>query len=118
MNAAANMPHQQPHLRAVTSGDVDARAATLRTSWSADELMAMRFPDPRWAVPGILAEGVSLLARAFSEGGAHLERLLAEITAEREREEQTLRAQQKVFASVFHPLRGFRQRHGLKYHEV
>jgi hypothetical protein len=63
MNAAANMPHQQqPHLRAVSSGDVAARAATLRTSWSADELMAMHFPDPRWAVPGILAEGVSLLA--------------------------------------------------------
>jgi hypothetical protein len=63
MNTAANMPHQQqPHLRAVSSGDVGAGAATLRTSWSADELMAMRFPDPRWAVPGILAEGVSLLA--------------------------------------------------------
>ena len=34
----------------------------LRTSWTADELMAMEFPQPRWAVPGILAEGVSLLA--------------------------------------------------------
>jgi hypothetical protein len=67
MSAAANMPHNQqqqpqPHLRAVSSGDVNARAATLRTSWSADELMAMHFPDPRWAVLGILAEGVSLLA--------------------------------------------------------
>jgi murein DD-endopeptidase MepM/ murein hydrolase activator NlpD len=65
-----------------------------------------------------VTEGVSLLARAFHEGGAHLEQLLADITAEREREEQILRAQQKVFESVFHPLRGFRQRHGLKYHEV
>jgi len=68
--------------------------------------------------PPFVTEGVSLLARAFNEGGAHLEQLLAEITAEREREEQLLRAQQKVFESVFHPLRGFRQRHGLKYHEV
>jgi AAA domain len=36
--------------------------APLRTAWTADELMAMRFPEPRWAVPGILAEGVSLFA--------------------------------------------------------
>ncbi|WTW96853.1 AAA family ATPase [Streptomycetaceae bacterium NBC_01309] len=32
-----------------------------RTAWTADELMAMEFPDPRWAVPGILSEGVNLL---------------------------------------------------------
>lgn len=34
----------------------------MRTSWTADELMAMDFPDPKWAVPGMLAEGVNLLA--------------------------------------------------------
>lgn len=34
----------------------------LRTAWAADELMAVDFPEPQWAVPGILAEGVSLLA--------------------------------------------------------
>ncbi|MEV7445218.1 AAA family ATPase [Streptomyces sp. NPDC091204] len=33
-----------------------------RTSWTADQLMAAEFPEPKWAVPGILAEGVSLLA--------------------------------------------------------
>ncbi|MGW7610324.1 AAA family ATPase [Streptomyces sp. NPDC054766] len=33
-----------------------------RTAWTADQLMAADFPDPKWAVPGILAEGVSLLA--------------------------------------------------------
>lgn len=32
-----------------------------RTAWTADELMAMEFPEPRWAVPGILSEGVNLL---------------------------------------------------------
>jgi hypothetical protein len=37
-------------------------AGQLRTAWAADELMAVTFPEPRWAVPGILAEGVSLLA--------------------------------------------------------
>lgn len=33
-----------------------------RTAWTADQLMAAEFPEPKWAVPGILAEGVSLLA--------------------------------------------------------
>ncbi|MFD5428131.1 AAA family ATPase [Streptomyces sp. NPDC127084] len=33
-----------------------------RTAWSADQLMAAHFPEPKWAVPGILAEGVNLLA--------------------------------------------------------
>ncbi|WP_051341957.1 AAA family ATPase [Pseudonocardia spinosispora] len=32
-----------------------------RTAWRANELMAVEFPDPTWAVPGIVAEGVSLL---------------------------------------------------------
>jgi AAA domain len=36
--------------------------ARLRTAWSAADLMAMDFPPPTWAVPGIIAEGVSLLA--------------------------------------------------------
>ncbi|WP_309116735.1 AAA family ATPase [Saccharothrix sp.] len=31
-------------------------------SWTADRLMRADFPDPRWAVPGVLCEGVSLLA--------------------------------------------------------
>jgi hypothetical protein len=33
-----------------------------RTSWGAQELMSMRFPEPRWAVPGVICEGVTLLA--------------------------------------------------------
>ncbi|MFJ3655483.1 AAA family ATPase [Streptomyces nigra] len=33
-----------------------------RTAWTADQLMAEHFPEPKWAVPGILAEGVSVLA--------------------------------------------------------
>lgn len=33
-----------------------------RTAWSASELMAVQFPPPRWAVPGIIAEGITLLA--------------------------------------------------------
>ncbi|MEY9946254.1 AAA family ATPase [Kitasatospora sp. GAS1066B] len=34
----------------------------IRTAWTADELMAAQFPDPKWAVPGIISEGVNLLA--------------------------------------------------------
>ncbi|WP_255407998.1 AAA family ATPase [Pseudonocardia sp. Ae717_Ps2] len=33
-----------------------------RTAWTAEELMGMDFPTPRWAVPGIICEGVTLLA--------------------------------------------------------
>jgi hypothetical protein len=33
-----------------------------RTAWTAAELMATDFPDPRWAVPGLITEGVNLLA--------------------------------------------------------
>ncbi|MEV8560756.1 AAA family ATPase [Streptomyces sp. NPDC051917] len=33
-----------------------------RTAWTADQLMAAHFPEPKWAVPGILAEGVNVLA--------------------------------------------------------
>jgi hypothetical protein len=46
----ADRPHAAPH----TSG--------LRTAWTADELMAMTFPETKWAVPGVIAEGLNLLA--------------------------------------------------------
>ena len=51
-------------LRIVRPGDAGAvdELHRPRTSWTADELMAMEFPPPRWAVPGFLAEGVNLLA--------------------------------------------------------
>lgn len=38
------------------------RPGVLETAWTADQLMATDFPEPNWAVPGILAEGVNLLA--------------------------------------------------------
>lgn len=34
----------------------------LGNAWTADKLMETEFPEPRWAVPGIVAEGVNLLA--------------------------------------------------------
>lgn len=39
-----------------------------RTSWTAAELLDAEFPEPRWAVPGILAEGLSFLVGAPKVG--------------------------------------------------
>ncbi|MER7805858.1 AAA family ATPase [Streptomyces sp900116325] len=55
------------HLYSVPSGPQPTPTAPPvrerpRTAWTADQLMAAQFPEPKWAVPGILAEGVSLLA--------------------------------------------------------
>jgi hypothetical protein len=43
-----------------------------RTSWTATEIMAMDFPEPKWAIPGLLAEGVTLLAGAPKIGKSWL----------------------------------------------
>ncbi|WP_433346008.1 AAA family ATPase [Micromonospora sp. CA-111912] len=37
------------------------RPARIRTSWTAADIMAMEFAPPKWAVPGVLSEGVNLL---------------------------------------------------------
>ncbi|MEU6409649.1 AAA family ATPase [Microbispora sp. NPDC046933] len=56
------------HLRLVAGdavhvpGAPPGTSAPFRTSWTADELMAMTFPETRWAVPGVIAEGRNLLA--------------------------------------------------------
>ena len=45
------------------SGDTgDSGVVPARTSWTAPELMAADFPEPKWAVEGILPEGATLLA--------------------------------------------------------
>jgi hypothetical protein len=36
--------------------------ANLPRIWQADELLLHRFPERRWAVPGLIPEGLSLLA--------------------------------------------------------
>lgn len=37
-------------------------APAQRTTWTAAELLAATFPEPRWLVPGLLPEGLTLLA--------------------------------------------------------
>ncbi|MFI7641320.1 AAA family ATPase [Nonomuraea sp. NPDC049400] len=42
--------------------DQGAAPTPFRTSWTADELMSVTFPPTKWAVPGVIAEGLNLLA--------------------------------------------------------
>lgn len=49
-----------------------------RTSFTADELMAMTFPEPRWAVPGVLPEGLTVLAGSPKAGKSWLALNLAD----------------------------------------
>lgn len=65
MSSAPLIPnHLSPVPPPTASGTETAHPARerARTAWTADELMAADFPEPKWAVPGILSEGVNLLA--------------------------------------------------------
>lgn len=46
--------------------------ARARSAWTADELLEVEFPEPRWAVPGLLAEGLNLLVGAPKLGKSWL----------------------------------------------
>jgi hypothetical protein len=46
--------------------------APRKTRWTDAELMATDFPEPRWAVPGLLCEGLNLLAGAPKLGKSWL----------------------------------------------
>ncbi|WP_425560756.1 AAA family ATPase, partial [Luedemannella helvata] len=52
---------QAPGLRLVGPDDEPRPRAKLGRAWTADELMDTEFPPARWAVPGVLCEGVNLL---------------------------------------------------------
>ena len=54
--------------------DMNAGTGTARRpdSWTAAELMTMDFPPPRWAVPGIIPEGATLLVGAPKTGKSWL----------------------------------------------
>lgn len=41
--------------------DAAVPSSVRRTGWTATDLLAATFPEPRWAVPGLVAEGLSLL---------------------------------------------------------
>jgi hypothetical protein len=47
-------------------------SAERKTRWSAPELLAAVFPDPKWAVPGVIAEGLNVLAGAPKIGKSYM----------------------------------------------
>ncbi|MFF0129988.1 AAA family ATPase [Streptomyces mirabilis] len=59
-------PYNPPHLYSARPAPepqpLQPAQQRIRTAWTADELMATEFPAPKWAVPGIISEGVNLLA--------------------------------------------------------
>lgn len=57
--SATDEPATGRNLRPVRDAE---RPDPLATAWTADRLMATDFPEPKWAVPGIIPEGVSLFA--------------------------------------------------------
>ncbi len=65
---SAPMPADRPGLHVVGPGAAaevlsaaPKQPARIRTSWTAADIMAMEFAPPKWAVPGVLSEGVNLL---------------------------------------------------------
>jgi len=50
----------------------DAREDGVKTYWAADELLAHPFPPPRWAVEGLLAEGLNIVIGAPKVGKSWL----------------------------------------------
>ena len=69
---------QRPSRDSRDTGDASSKP---KTSWTAAELMAVEFPEPRWAVPGIVAEGVTLLAGAPKIGKSWMSLGLSVATA-------------------------------------
>jgi hypothetical protein len=68
---SANNSGIPPHLR-VVGEDPIKKAPAIRGAWTADALMDAEFPAPRWAVPGLLAEGVTLMAGSPKVGKSWL----------------------------------------------
>jgi murein DD-endopeptidase MepM/ murein hydrolase activator NlpD len=60
----------------------------------------------------VVVDGTMRLARAFDQGADKIERLLASIRTEREKEEHFLDTESKVLAWLFHPVRELLARHG------
>jgi hypothetical protein len=59
----AVVPHVKPKERATSTAPLPT-SARVQTRFTASELLAREFPEPRWAVPGLIADGLTLLAGA------------------------------------------------------
>ena len=61
-------------------------------------------------------EGITLLTQTFTMGCAQLEQLLSAVKTEREKAEQLLQAEHRIFDLLRHPFREFQHWYRLKYH--
>jgi hypothetical protein len=50
----------------------DTSPEVRQTSWTAAELLSTEFPEPKWAVPGLVAEGITVFAGAPKVGKSWL----------------------------------------------
>jgi murein DD-endopeptidase MepM/ murein hydrolase activator NlpD len=66
----------------------------------------------------LATEGATFLTRTFETGCAQLEQYLSAIKTEREKEEQLLRSEQRIFDLLRHPFRELHQRYRLRYHSA
>lgn len=55
-------PEAECHVVDAIEAGRSMAASSARTVWSAPDLLSADFPEPRWAVPGLIAEGLTLLA--------------------------------------------------------
>lgn len=63
-----------------------------------------------------VTEGMARLRRAFDDGVAGIERLVAQLRTEQEKQRALFEAEAKTRSWLFHPLRELLERHRLKYH--
>lgn len=88
-----------------------------RRACSQLELRYQRLYRGRGEAPAeVISEGASRLNRTFDEGSAQIERLVAGLREEREKEGRLLGAERRGLAQLFHFLRGLLTRNRLKYH--
>jgi hypothetical protein len=63
---------RQVEAHPVAAGAVESLMDARATSWTADQLMHVTFPEVRWAVPQLIAEGLNLLCGAPKLGKSWL----------------------------------------------
>ncbi len=73
--------YHEHHVLGGDDGVVAGGGSERRTSWTAGDLLAADFPPPAWAVPGVIPEGLTLLAGAPKLGKSWLALNLAAAVA-------------------------------------
>ncbi len=61
-------PDEVPEIVPEPSGKIAQKSPARRSSFTAAELMGMTFPEPRWAIPDVVPEGLTVFAGAPKVG--------------------------------------------------